>query len=800
VKPLGSLMHAESIGRHFSADADLVPPDRPRILPEVLVLPFDEDGLLFVGTKESQLIRGNSARDLLPRLLPHLNGRSTIEELTSRLPQVAPGTIRNAVTLLYSRGLLEDGCPPPVAADLQNLDSFLGRFVDVTRVNRNRGEALNRLQASSVLVGGSEEAADLMQRQLAGSGIGRLGLVKDSEPNLQGCSLLLAVATREADDLTSLLEQAAQQRVWALHVRAAREVVQIGPLFMPDQVCCYRCMREIHDRPCGDAEPDLRSFWLGMAALEAFLVLSRLGNPRLHNGFELYERTRHGIVHQYRYVVGMPGCSRCGLGGPPLDPKSPAFLSWLLHSSVSMPPHALRSPREHQNHYNASNIALTLALNEPYYGAPEVALPTARPLNGPLPWSQEGPQRPGIDVEELATLLWYAAGYHKIDGGAHWRIAPTAGGLGSPELFVIARQVDGVPEGIYRYHSPRHVLESLKPSSLPLMQAALGIATALPPCTIVGTGALGKVRSKYQNFSYRLVNLDAGVALGYLHDVASALGLRVREYSNIHDKAIAEAIGLPIAENRYVPTFAIGLGGDDAHTEEIFAALGPQVLNAVIGAAAPPLSRRRLPSNRQENGFVLPQHRETEPTMSTLGSVLLARRSVRAYAPRPIAPRLLQRLTALAIDISRKRIGSGGAMVNVRPWLALRVPCGALDAGIYQIDVERPDELVLRVSGFSQDDMERCLVQKSLSVAPAMFFITGDFGAALAERGPRAYRELLLQAGAAVSRSLLVATAHGLGACASAGLMEASVRSLANIDGYRDCPLVALTAGYPSES
>ena len=137
-------------------------------------------------------------------------------------------------------------------------------------------------------------------------------------------------------------------------------------------------------------------------------------------------------------------------------------------------------------------------------------------------------------------------------------------------------------------------------------------------------------------------------------------------------------------------------------------------------------------------------------------------------------------------------------MVSARPWLALRVACGALERGIYQIDIEQPDELLLRVKGFDRDEMERCLVQKSLASAPAMIFITGDFGAALADRGARGYRELLLQAGAMVSRSLLVATVYGLGACVSAGLIEASLRSLADIDGYRDCPLVALTVGYPS--
>ena len=478
--PRPSLVHAESIGRRFSADADLVLPERPRIPPEVLVLPFSEDGLLFVGTRQTQLLKGKSARDLLPRLVLHLNGQSTVEEIASRFPGLASETVRHAVALLYSRGLLEDGCPPPSAAGLQDVDSFLGRFVDVTRVNRNRREALDRLQTSKVVVGGSEDAADRMRRQLAGSGIGCLELATAAEWDLRGCSLLVAVSTRETDDLTSLLGRAWQQGVWALHVRVARDVVQIGPLLMPGQACCQRCMREIHDLPRGDADPDLVSFWLGLAALQAFALLSRIGNARLHNGFDLYERTRHGIVHQYRYVVGIPGCPRCGLGGPPLDPKTPAFLSWLLHSSASMPPHELRSPREHQNHYNAANIALTLEVSEPYYGAPVVALPTARPLDNPLPWSEVGLQHREIDVEELATLLWFAAGYQKIEGGALRRIAPTAGGLGSPELFVIARQVAGLPEGLYRYHSPRHVLERLKDSSFPLMHAALGTAGVLP--------------------------------------------------------------------------------------------------------------------------------------------------------------------------------------------------------------------------------------------------------------------------------------------------------------------------------
>ena len=174
----------------------------------------------------------------------------------------------------------------------------------------------------------------------------------------------------------------------------------------------------------------------------------------------------------------------------------------------------------------------------------------------------------------------------------------------------------------------------------------------------------------------------AGVALGYLHDVAAALSLRVREYSDIHDKAIAEAIGLPIADNRYVPTFAIGLGGEDAHSQEIFAALGPQVLNAVIDAAAPPPSRPQLPSNQQKNRFVTTQQREAGPILSTFGSVLLARRSVRSYALRPIAPAILRRFTALTIDGSEITVDLTGTAPQVD--LPINMPLvGTVDIAIW---------------------------------------------------------------------------------------------------------------------
>src|SRR5207253_9961343 len=99
---------ANWIGRAFADDRDLRLPERPRLIPELLVLPVGADGLLFVGAEEEQVIRGRSARGALRSLLPELDGRRTLAELAQALPLSAT-QLTGMVSLLFSRGLLEDG-------------------------------------------------------------------------------------------------------------------------------------------------------------------------------------------------------------------------------------------------------------------------------------------------------------------------------------------------------------------------------------------------------------------------------------------------------------------------------------------------------------------------------------------------------------------------------------------------------------------------------------------------------------------------------------------------------------------
>lgn len=783
-------MAADAIGQTFANDLEMALPTRPRIPPELVVLPFADSGMLFEGLKGMQLLSGRAVRSLLPRLLPELNGDRTLDELTALFPSVRPVIIRNIITLLYSRGLLEDGRPPPAAPELADVDAFLGRFIDVTRLNRNRADAHQRLQRANVGIGGSADGVDLLTQQLTGSGIGRLRQLESTAPDLTGCTLMVTVTTSSADNLDQLLAAAHDQGVQALHIRVSQKAAAIGPVFVPGESACYLCMRAIYGAPpADDARPESLSFWLSLAALQIFQLVSRIADPYLYNVFKDYQDTPHGVVYSDRSIARMPGCKRCGIAGPPLNPESDAGLAWLLHSAISMPPREFLNPRVYQNHYNAANIALTSELSEPFYGAPTIALPPLPPLNISVPWSTapSAVDTP-LNIDQLGALLGYAAGYQQVSANKSWRIAPTGGSLGSPELFVIAREVAGLQSGVYHYYAPHHVLELLQDASAGAIQAGLGTGEPLPPCIIVGTGALSRLRGKYGNFSYRLVNLDAGVALSYLHSIADGLGIPRTEYADMHDRGLADAISLPSGRNRYVTTFALGLGGGAPISPRQRGYFGLQILDFVINASA---GARASAGEDMESTSAYGMPEKPPLVVSQLGRILLSRRSIRSYTAEPLPSAVLTALMALSADSQQGR--SGSAAVQLRPFLALRLATAGLPAGIYGLAASG---LVLRREGFTQDELLLCLTQKTLAAAPAVVFMVGDLASALARRGARGYRELLLQAGAAVGRLVQAATAYGVASCPSGGIMEQGLRTLAGMDGYKECPLFAVSLGY----
>jgi SagB-type dehydrogenase family enzyme len=222
----------------------------------------------------------------------------------------------------------------------------------------------------------------------------------------------------------------------------------------------------------------------------------------------------------------------------------------------SLPPRRLGNSRDHQQHYSATNMALTEDTSERFHGGgPSIALPPPLAVEGPPPWRQE--RSPGsLGLAELATLLGRVTGIHPQRSG-RWRVAPTAGGLGSVELFVLSRGTDLLPAGAYHYLGTEHVLEVL--GHVP---PGDGRDTGL---IVVGVGRLDKARRKYGSLGYRLVHLDAGVALSYRHDLAAALGLRSEERLTDLRRGLLSTLRLP-DNGRYVLAFSLAVSATGSPT------------------------------------------------------------------------------------------------------------------------------------------------------------------------------------------------------------------------------------------
>ncbi len=711
------------------------------------------------------------------------------------LPFLSRESLVNVVSLLYSCGLLEDGNSPPPPTKYQDVDAFAGRFVDVTRLNRNRSDVLQRLHNTRLAISGNGNTSRLLKKYLDGCGIGFVRCLDQSDLQQENVNFIVGIASNEQDDLSQVFEKAWSRGITGYHVRMAEEIIQFGPLFIPGISSCYDCMRRIHGIPIGDGEPEELAFYVSFAAMMVLQTITRLATIHTYNGLHEYRKTKHGLKSELRRTARLPGCENCGIkNGRSLDLNDPALTAWLFHSSISLPPRFLLNCRKHQNHYKITNIALTRNRDEPYYGLPTFPLPPAR-ISRDSSSRQENSNNRLVDIEDLATMLWAASGYQEDVPGSHRRIAPTGGGLESPELFAIVVSLENLHTGIYHYNGLNHSLEKTNDVfSESLLKCALGITlTQLPACIVIGMGNIGRVHTKYGSFSYRIIGQDAGIAISYLFDVSSLLNIKVEEYRNMQDAMLGEICAVPIGDRKYIPTFAIGLGAERrSFSVNRNSSSDSQLLRMVIDASGLPLNEYSASLNSSKRHLKIPY---AIPEARDYEVAVLRRRSIRSYKDQGIPLPTMKQICAQGVDIVRQRIDAGGPEHMIGIWVAISKPADGLTHGFYTFQPE-DCELVLRREGCIEEELRQCFIQESSGASPAAIFITGNFEQALKDRGMRGYRELLSQGGVATGRILVSITDLGLAACPMGGFIEEGFRRFVGNDGYHEGVIMAITLGY----
>ncbi|MDP5210780.1 SagB family peptide dehydrogenase [Microbulbifer sp. 2205BS26-8] len=789
---------ADSIGNSFASDPELQLPQYPRFPPEVLMISYRQTGLLFEGVHGTQVLSGRGARGFIPKLLARLDGTRDLAALSRDFPQIPKKSLRDAIALLYSRGLLEDGLGAEPAGEQEELAAFAGRYIDVTRANRNRGEVLARLADKRVCLVGQSSALETLSVALADLGLKEIRRAQDPE-QLQGIDLVVALFTGETPESQRALwlNTAQEQGVRVLHAHLGNGAVEIGPLFIPGKSACYDCLRSLHAAPSG-VPAQGQGFWVANLALQAFHLLSRLGRPNLYNVCHIHQGDESGAAYREVQLARLPGCASCGLAEctPRLDEEHGQV--WLLHNAANtMPPRDLLSPRDYQMHYAAGNLLITQESPEPYYGALPKALPEGLSLEAAPSWLRGATGAGHADIDTLSSLLRLSVGYQPQSDGGQRRVAPSAGGLGSAEIFVLVRDVPGLEPGVYHYYAWAHRLDRLRGMSPPLIAGALGLRERdLPPLLLVGVGSLGKLRQKYGDFAFRFASLDAGFVRVYLYELMDAMGLPFVEYADARDQVLAQTLGLPVVGGRNMVTFVLGVGVPTGEQ-------GPGLLRAhqnvdsLIELASQANAPLRAGVDHAEArcewaplGAGGPQ-----AILSRLDQLFLERRSARRFASQPLPMPLLNRLADLAIGTNDWLGRSGGLPLRLRLWAAVNAGGADPSVDIYAWDPQG-NEWVKQRSGVAAEALDAAILQRNLARAPVVLFVTGDFQQAVSEQGARGYRELIGRAGAVVARTLLAATSYGLTGCPWGGLSEDGWGELFSIDRYRDCPLFGLSLGY----
>lgn len=301
------------------------------------------DRLLIEGGPSRRLFTGRAATEVLPRVLPLLDGRHDQTALAERLG-LTPAQLTQVITALDRSGLLEYGADPEPPGDAHR--TYLSRSLGLTRRYRNAREVSEALAACAVAVVG--RGADELAEDLRTTGVGSVHQGADAVGALPPAAHRLVVAVGE-DDFDALAERCRTTSAPLLRIAGDRDHLEVGPYFSgTDTACasCFRAGRRAKGWPSGRLAPEALTLACGLAATEAVALLTGLTRPRTGRRMIRFDLT--DLQSDEFDVTPEPGCRTCGVravnGGD--EPGVAALLSEWLASRPSAEQSAGSKKRE----------------------------------------------------------------------------------------------------------------------------------------------------------------------------------------------------------------------------------------------------------------------------------------------------------------------------------------------------------------------------------------------------------------------------------------------------------------------
>jgi len=155
-----------------------------------------------------------------------------------------------------------------------------------------------------------------------------------------------------------------------------------------------------------------------------------------------------------------------------------------------------------------------------------------------------------MSFEYISQLLWAAQGQNaprNVSGSpAIGRTIPSAGALYPLELYLFARNVEGLDAGLYRYEVNEHALTTLKEGdqTTALRETGSAITSVTDAAvTIVIGGVVERTSSKYGNRADRYVAIEVGCAAQVIYMHSLALGMGTVFTGAFSDSGVVQVIG-----------------------------------------------------------------------------------------------------------------------------------------------------------------------------------------------------------------------------------------------------------------
>lgn len=375
-------------------------------------------------------------------------------------------------------------------------------------------------------------------------------------------------------------------------------------------------------------------------------------------------------------------------------------------------------------------------------GLPRVALPRARP--SPETAATEvlagrtGPASNVLDLAQIARLLYLSAAvvrFAERDDGRRFffRTSRSAGGLFPLELYVAAKGVRGLVDGVHWYDPLRHGLVQIGPPPG-------GGATV-----IIVTGIPWRTGWRYAERSLRHLYWDAGTTLAHSLALADAAGLRARLWTRFPDAQVARLVGADGVQE--FPLAVVALGEGEPAIQSGGDAMPGSVAESPIEFPLVTRAQRAGDSDRLGEPWPSPDLLSKDlPPSPDLDTVITRHRSTRVMDPQAV----------LARKTFDRCLAVGLRGTSLPTFVAVHAVVG-IEPGLYRWPaLDRPSR-----AGTLRDELFRVCWDQELGRDAAFVVISAVDLDASDDGG---YRDAQLQAGLVDGRLHLSAYALGIGA------------------------------------